>query len=498
MPGYRLGIKDAVHVSFIVFALVMVGLLVEKYYVLGEAGDLEISPESLGEVQSQTDWYGIYMKDEKIGYSRTTVVHQDSIYICTDRTYLAFTMIGRKQSVNTYARAVTDSSLSLISFIFSLSGEDTDFGLRGHVDGKALSIDITVGGESRVEKIPFDELPQLPETIMLRFNTRELKGGERFRTTVFDPASLSNQPLEIEVAGRESIMYNGRSTETWHLRQNMGGMQVDSYLDDEGNLLEERSQMGYRVVLEDELTARNGNWPEKGSDIQRLVSVKPDIPLPEARSLTELRVELTGIGQDTFGLRGGCQSYEDRILDVVSRMPGPETMADTVPIAIRDVNTTPTPFVQSEHPRLLALVAGVVNLDDSPVEKVRTIIRWMNGNIQKKPTFSIPNTLEVLERKSGDCNEFAVLFCALARACHIPTRIAMGLVYVEDAFYYHAWCECYLGEWVAVDPIFDQFPADATHLRFMAGDMDRQVEIMPIVGLVGIKVLDYKTGPGEQ
>ena len=168
-----------------------------------------------------------------------------------------------------------------------------------------------------------------------------------------------------------------------------------------------------------------------------------------------------------------------------------------MPTVIRDVYTSPGFFVQSEHPRLFALAAEVIDLGAGEMEKIRSIMRWMDKNIEKKPTFSIPNTLEVLERRSGDCNEFAVLFCSLARAAGIPTRIAMGLVYVEDAFYYHAWNECWLGDWVSVDPIFGQFPADASHLRFLAGDMDRQVEILPLVGKVGIKVLDYSTGPGE-
>jgi len=497
MRTYRFSLKDAVHLSLIAFALVMTGLLLERYYLGSETRALEVSAETLGEVESQTTWYGIYMNSEKIGYSRTTIVRQGTQYICTDRTYLAFKMIGRKKSINTYARAVTDKNLRLISFIFSLSGEDTDYGIRGRVDGKVLNLTITVAGESRGERIQIEEPPQLPSTVQLVLGSREIREGDRFQISVFDPSTLSNVPLEIEVTGRESLVYNGRETAVWHLRQSMAGMQIDSYIDDEGRLLEERSAMGYRLVLEDELTARTGNWPDGGTDIQRLVAVVPDRPLPNARSLTRLKVELSGVGQDTFGLRGGPQQYEDRILEVVSRMPAPELLDDTIPSLIKQLHTSPGTFVQSEHPRLLALAARVVNLDDRDVDKIRSIMNWMNENIKKVPTFSIPNTLEVLERRSGDCNEFAVLFCSLARAAGIPTRIAMGLVYVEDAFYYHAWCECYLGEWVAVDPIFGQFPADATHLRFLAGDMDRQVEILPLIGKVGIKVLEYGTA-GEE
>src|SRR2546430_8966554 len=46
-----------------------------------------------------------------------------------------------------------------------------------------------------------------------------------------------------------------------------------------------------------------------------------------------------------------------------------------------------------------------------------------------------------------------------------------GLVYLDGRFYYHAWPEVWLRDWVAVDPTLDQFPADATHLRFVVGGL---------------------------
>jgi hypothetical protein len=50
---------------------------------------------------------------------------------------------------------------------------------------------------------------------------------------------------------------------------------------------------------------------------------------------------------------------------------------------------------------------------------------------------------------------------------------------------------------VAVDPTFDQFPADATHLGFVRGGLDRQVELMKIIGRLSIDVVSYYPLPGE-
>jgi transglutaminase-like putative cysteine protease len=95
----------------------------------------------------------------------------------------------------------------------------------------------------------------------------------------------------------------------------------------------------------------------------------------------------------------------------------------------------------------------------------------------------------VLETQRGDCNEHTVLYVAMARALGLPARTAVGLVYVDGAFYYHAWPEVWLGEWVAVDPTFGQYPADAAHIRFVIGGLAQQVEIVRLIGNLQIDVL---------
>jgi hypothetical protein len=68
-----------------------------------------------------------------------------------------------------------------------------------------------------------------------------------------------------------------------------------------------------------------------------------------------------------------------------------------------------------------------------------------------------------------------------------------GLAYIDGKFYYHAWPEVFLGDWVAVDPTFGQFPADAAHLRFTIGGLGRQAEMIRLMGRLQIKVLDGGT-----
>ena len=80
-------------------------------------------------------------------------------------------------------------------------------------------------------------------------------------------------------------------------------------------------------------------------------------------------------------------------------------------------------------------------------------------------------------------------YLAGVRAAGIPARAAAGLALVGTKFYYHAWPEVFVGKWVAVDPTFGQFPADASHLRFVTGGLGRQADLLRLVGNLRIQVL---------
>jgi transglutaminase-like putative cysteine protease len=145
-------------------------------------------------------------------------------------------------------------------------------------------------------------------------------------------------------------------------------------------------------------------------------------------------------------------------------------------------------LIQSDDPRIVEKSKEILKGEKNSIRAAEEISSWVYNNLEKVPTISIPNALDVLKTKRGDCNEHATLFAALARAAGIPTKIAFGIVYLDGKFYYHAWDEVFVGRWVSVDPTFGQFPADASHIRFLEGDLSRGSEIIRLVGKIKIEI----------
>jgi len=73
----------------------------------------------------------------------------------------------------------------------------------------------------------------------------------------------------------------------------------------------------------------------------------------------------------------------------------------------------------------------------------------------------------------------------------IPSKLCAGLVYNQGSFYYHAWSDVFVGGWISVDPTMNQLPADATHIRFVEGGLDKQLEIIRLIGMLQLEVLNY-------
>jgi hypothetical protein len=158
----------------------------------------------------------------------------------------------------------------------------------------------------------------------------------------------------------------------------------------------------------------------------------------------------------------------------------------------------PEPLIQSDDERIIRHARQITDRRmvwrQDPKEVASQLTTSVFAMLEKRITFSVPNAVQVLETLQGDCNEHTVLYVALARSLGLPARTAVGLVYLNGSFFYHAWPEVWLGEWVAVDPTFGQYPADAAHIRFVIGGLAQQIEIVRLIGNLDIEVLSPVAG----
>jgi hypothetical protein len=321
--------------------------------------------------------------------------------------------------------------------------------------------------------------------------TQQLEPGKEHFFTVFDPSTLAQQITSVVIEGREQILVGGKTEPAIRLRQRFKGLSVVSWIDGQGRTLKEESPGGFALRREAPQQAKSfsGSRAVPLDMIARAsIAVGESIEQPQTRSA--LRLRLSGVNMANFALDHGRQKFNENELRVEREKVSP---SDTYKIPLQDRRFNsflqPTAFLQSDHPRIRDHAMEILGGETDAHRAVLRLKNWVYNEIKKQPTVSIPNALEVLQTKKGDCNEHTVLFNALARAAGIPARTVVGMVYLRGAFYYHAWSEVWLGKWVSLDSVLDQFPADVTHIQFVEGEIDRQVDILQLIGNLRIEVL---------
>jgi transglutaminase-like putative cysteine protease len=135
-----------------------------------------------------------------------------------------------------------------------------------------------------------------------------------------------------------------------------------------------------------------------------------------------------------------------------------------------------------------------------PRARAEALTRYVNATLQKKPTVSIPSAREVLRPKLATAT--STPRCSWRCRGRSPAFTHRGGPGVRArAFYYHAWPEVYIedranrGYWLPVDPTFNQFPADATHLRLARGGLEKQAAILPMIGNLQMTIVDLDVTP---
>ena len=116
---------------------------------------------------------------------------------------------------------------------------------------------------------------------------------------------------------------------------------------------------------------------------------------------------------------------------------------------------------------IAALANAVARDTTSSLNLAEALIHFVHNYLTYEDLQHIQGVLETVSRRRGDCSEFAELLTTLARAAKLPAKTIVGLAYDADngVFAKHAWNEIAVnGEWIPVDPTWNQVRADATHL----------------------------------
>jgi transglutaminase-like putative cysteine protease len=262
----------------------------------------------------------------------------------------------------------------------------------------------------------------------------------------------------------------------------------------------------YRTTR-DVALAKNDDKPfDLGFD--PIVRIARPLAEPWKTKRVRYRIELEGSDPAQLFRTGPYQqvtSIGPHAVELVASAPGTTLTGKAAPSEQpKPQESAPSSMVQSADPTIVDMARQARGAKTDPLAVAYALEKYVFDTIGKKDlSQAFASALEVARSKQGDCTEHAVLLAALARASGLPSRVAIGLIYMpkQQGFGYHMWTQVFVGNrWLPLDATLGRGGIGASHLQLGTMDLaDSDVEgqsafaslltVMRVLGRLKIEVL---------
>jgi protein-glutamine gamma-glutamyltransferase len=443
------------------------------------------------------DWYGVYLKGTKIGYSLTERQRGDTI---VETSLMSVKLVSLGQKTELTSRQRLEFALKPPHRLLRATREESDGQVKQTTEmtadgeGDGYTATITTNGAKRtktIAKLDFTLADSLAADVWVR---GPRKPGEKIVAREIDLEELKTYLSTHTLIASKTVLTGGVEVFFHEVESVSEKLPVKSLsrLDRKGRMLSSTFAEVFEMRKESEKDAKN---TEYSADVFVLGMVKIDKDLGDPRKVSELVLEVTGKEAAVLkpAPRQGVVAGEKGAAVVkLGKAHGPESKATAKELEGALAETGAYPI---KLPKVRELAEKAIGDAKEPREKVRRLVKFVHDYVQPSLATSLPRLEDLLERKQGDCKSYALLFVALARAAGLPAREVGGLMYLGDdvkAFGGHAWNEVVLdGVWVPVDCSLNETELNATHIRFGV-ERDGLANILSALGRLSFRLVNVQ------
>jgi Transglutaminase-like superfamily len=463
-----------------------------------------LAAEPMGKLVRE-DWDAAYLDGQKAGHVRTTVreIERDGQKVLRTTMTLELTLRRFQDTVKMGVETGTEETPEgkvVGVFMKQSLGKEQTLHLVGTVEGEQLHVKVS-GSANMDKKIKWnDQVIGLYKEQQL-FQDKKAKPGDTFSYLHFEPLINAVVTIQVTVKDYEDVKIYGGTRKLLRaeaIPEKIQGVQLPAtsfWLSKEWAAIRSEVAMpglGNLVLVRTTKEAALAPVePAKMSDIgiTQLIPLNRRIADPANTKKVVYRITLpnddtpaTAFAQDnrqqvknsngkTFELhvsavRRPPEKSPDKVFDEIwQRIPW---------YSVSDYATSSF-FINCDDAKVRELAQKAVGDEADPWKKVQRIEKWvrnnMNNNQSQDFTEAMATADHVARTLTGDCTEHAMLAAAMCRAVGVPSKIAVGLVYVDHGqkgpvLGYHMWTEVWLrGEWVPIDATLGRGSIGAAHLK---------------------------------
>jgi hypothetical protein len=362
------------------------------------------------------------------------------------------------------------------------------------------------------------------------FQDRKVKPGDHFHFLDYQLPFLSVVTMDIAVKDREevdvlAVPKEGEKAKAVRTKKVLlraeitpGKVKVGDnsialprlvwWLDEEGRPLRQQSEIPglgrvtmYRTTKA--VAVEEGVAPALLPDLGLNTLVKLDRSIDRPHDAREIVYRITVSGDDdpaSLFARDGRQRVEHLEGNTFELRVRPVREPEEVenPGKVKEDYVRSSYFLDSDNERVQALAKKLAGDETDPWRVAGRLEKWVHENMKGSTAVGFARASQVCRDLTGDCRQHAMLLAALCRAVGIPSRTAIGLVYVPDPdrgplLCFHMWTEVWVrGQWLMLDAVLGKGSVGAAHLKVTDHswhDTQTLAPVLPVTRVLGkIKV----------
>ncbi|MGB5745624.1 MAG: hypothetical protein WBM69_01500, partial [Desulfobacterales bacterium] len=275
---------------------------------------LEISAVNLP--HAKQTWMNIFQGSRKIGFSHTRLSAENDGYHLQETVRMRINTMGMVQDIELQTRGRLKEDYSLADFDFNINSGRFSFHVDGSLSGDVLTINSASTGSNRRMEIRLENKPYLLAGITSAMAAIELKTGDKYAFDIFDPATMGQTPVIVDIIGQEDISIAGSQKTATKVALNFKGTSQTAWIDESGDVLQEKGLLGIRLEKTTRQNALGGLGRQASADLTEMASVASNVVLENPDHLETLKFEITGISDKRVRLDGGRQIFKKNVLTI--------------------------------------------------------------------------------------------------------------------------------------------------------------------------------------
>ena len=431
-------------------------------------GDLNLDKNEFNELDR---WYEVFLGESKVGYAHSTMKLEKGEVISQSTFIMSIKRAGESIKIQSTEKTKESISGQILSFSGEMKMAGVPITKKGWVEGSEIVVQEKQYLRETTKRYPLNPKGKMTWGLLkfLRENGFKEEGRE-IETQIYsaDFGMAAPTKAKIKSFGECKIQINQKPVKVFRteitLLTKMGEMKTINWLDPEGFAVKTKMQMGGIPIEIKQSSQSQAKRSSEKTDFlfQTLLSLPQGIPENSKSVRFKIEIlegELSSIIPQSRNQKVTQIDDQNFIVDVKAEKWSKNLKNKSSNKPIGQEFRLPNVMIDSEDKLIHQLAKQAGRGAKNIIDLSERLYSFAGKYIHRK-NFSVgfATAGETARRREGDCTEHAVFLAALGRSMGIPTRVASGLVFMNEfqgknnVMGFHMWTEFHIkGQWRSLD-----------------------------------------------